>query len=83
LTTPSIPPVPLRKAKAVAKDLDHSGTLTLWRWRKAGWIKSVTIGGTVYIDLNSLTEFMERARDGQYAKPFHGVAAQSQKGGDV
>ncbi len=75
--------IALRSAKAVARDLGHPSTINLWRWRKNGWIKSVTIAGTVYIDLSSLNEFFERAKTGQFATQFHGVAAQSHKGGDV
>lgn len=66
----------LRAAPAVARDLGIT-TITLWRWQKAGWIKTVNINRLTYIDMESLKEFEQRAQNGEFSKPFKGAAGAS------
>lgn len=66
----------LRAAKAVARDRGVSD-VTLWRWRKNGWIKLVNISGRPYVDLASLAEFDRRAAAGEFARPPSGAARRS------
>jgi hypothetical protein len=50
---------------------------TLWRWSKAGWIKTVKVGGRLFIDLASFAELSRRAERGELANPPAGAAAAS------
>ena len=68
----------LRSAKAIARDRGISD-VTLWRWQKRGWIKSVNICGKNYICLQSLAEFDRRAAAGEFAQGPVGAAAASHK----
>jgi hypothetical protein len=73
----SAPPVSgLRAAKAFCRDRGISD-VTLWRWRRRGWIKVVNISGKCYVDLRSLDEFDERARRGEFSQPPSGAAKRS------
>jgi hypothetical protein len=74
-------PVPtsgLRAAKAITRDQGISD-VTLWRWRRLGWIKTVNISGKVYVDLESLAEFNRRALAGEFAQAPSGAAGASAK----
>jgi hypothetical protein len=42
--------------------------VTLWRWRRLGWIKTVNISGKVYVDLESLADFNRHAAAGEFAR---------------
>ena len=66
----------LRAAKAVCRDRGISD-VTLWRWERRGWIKTINICGKKYADLESLAEFDRRAAAGEFAKPPHGAAGAS------
>jgi hypothetical protein len=66
----------LRAAKAVARERGVSD-VTLWRWERRGWIKTVNICGKKYADLESLAEFDRRAAAGEFAAPPHGAAGAS------
>ena len=66
----------LRAAKAVARDRGISD-VTLWRWDRRRWIRTVNICGKKYVDLQSLGEFDRRAAAGEFAKPPHGAAGAS------
>jgi transposase-like protein len=68
----------LRAARAVCRDLGISD-VTLWRWRRRGWIKTVNISGKVYVDLESLVDFNRRAATGEFAKAPSGAAGASRK----
>lgn len=68
----------LRAAKVVARDLGISD-VTLWRWERRGWIKTVNISGKKYADLQSLAEFDQRAAQGEFAKGPSGAALKSAK----
>lgn len=65
-----------RAAKAVARDKGVSD-ITVWRWIKAGWLRSCNISGRPYVDLASLAEFDRRAAAGEFAKPPSGAALSS------
>ena len=41
---------------------------TVWRWRKAGWLKTVNIAGKQYITAESLADFTARAERGDFAR---------------
>jgi hypothetical protein len=71
-----IPTAGLRAVKAVARDRGISD-VTLWRWERRGWIKTVNICGKKYADLESLAAFDRRAAAGEFAKPPHGAAGAS------
>jgi len=66
----------LRAVKAVARERGISD-VTLWRWERRGWIKTVNICGKKYADLESLAQFDRRAAAGEFAKPPHGAAGAS------
>jgi hypothetical protein len=68
----------LRAAKAVCRDRGESN-VTLWRRRKLGLIKCVNIFGKVYVDLQSLAEFDQRAARGEFARMPSGAALKSSK----
>lgn len=42
-------------------------SVTLWRWRKAGWINTVNIAGRPYLTADGLAEFNRRAGAGEFA----------------
>jgi len=42
--------------------------VTLWRWRRAGIIKTVNIYGRQYITREAVEEFTRRAAAGEFAK---------------
>jgi len=66
----------LRAAKAVCRDRGISD-VTLWRWERRGWIKTVNICGKKYADLESLAEFDRRAARGEFARKPSGAALKS------
>ena len=68
----------LRSAKAVARDRGISD-VTLWRWNRRKWIKTVNICGKNYVDLQSLADFDRRAAAGEFAKAPAGAAGASSK----
>jgi hypothetical protein len=41
---------------------------TEWRWRRAGWLKTVNICGRVYVTPQAIAEFTERAERGDFQK---------------
>ena len=67
-----------RAAKAVAADRGIS-SVTLWRWIRSGWIRSINIAGRPYIELESLADFDRRAAAGEFAKAHSGAAAESHR----
>lgn len=50
---------------------------TVWRWRKRGWLTAVNISGRPYLTEESISRFMERARNGEFAKEPTGAAAKT------
>jgi hypothetical protein len=72
----AIPTSGLRAAKAVARDRGISD-VTLWRWDRRGWIKTVNICGKKYVNLESLAEFDRRAAGGEFAQGPSGAARKS------
>jgi hypothetical protein len=49
------------------RDVGISKT-TAWRWRRAGWLKTVNIAGKHYLTRDGLAEFLRRAEAGEFAK---------------
>jgi hypothetical protein len=76
--TEAMPSVGLRAACAVARDRGISD-VTLWRWDRRGWIRTVNICGKKYVDLQSLAEFDRRAAAGEFAKAPAGAAGSSSR----
>lgn len=68
-----------RAARAVSRERGVSD-VTLWRWRRRGWIKTVNISGKNYVDLDSLVEFDRRAAAGEFSQAPAGAAGASSKG---
>lgn len=50
-----------------AKEAGISG-VTAWRWRRAGWLKTVNIAGRPYLTGDALAQFLQRAQAGEFAK---------------
>jgi hypothetical protein len=42
--------------------------ITVWRWRKKGWFKTVNIAGRQYVRSEDLAEFKRRAAAGEFAQ---------------
>jgi hypothetical protein len=42
--------------------------VTAWRWRRAGWLKTVNIAGRQYLTRHQLEEFMRRVEAGEFAR---------------
>lgn len=57
-------PLPL---KELQRQLQRS-SVTMWRWRKLGWLETVNLAGKVYIMPEALDKFMCRLRAGDFAK---------------
>ena len=54
----------------VAEQMGRS-TITLWRWRKKGWLQTINICGKPYVSADGMAEFNRRAAAGEFAKtPF-------------
>jgi hypothetical protein len=75
-TAKETPTTGLRAASAVCRDRGIS-TVTLWRWRARDWIRTVNICGKIYVDLQSLGQFDQRATAGEFSKPPSGAARKS------
>jgi len=55
--------------KSLASLMDEMGVcrVTMWRWRRAGWLSTITIAGREYVTPDSLAEFNRRAMAGELA----------------
>jgi transposase-like protein len=61
---------PIIALSKVAEQMGRS-SVTLWRWRREGWLKTINISGRPYVTAEALAEFTERAAAGEFAKqPF-------------
>jgi hypothetical protein len=64
--------LPLDTYPPVALDefLRQSGLspVTLWRYRRAGWIKTINICGRHYLSRAEIARFNRRAEAGEFAK---------------
>ncbi len=43
--------------------------VTVWRWRRAGWLPTIIIAGKPYLSSEAIAEFKQRAERGDFAKP--------------
>jgi hypothetical protein len=68
----------IRAAKAVARD-EGVSSITIWRRVRAGLLTGVNIAGRLYITIDSLELFYERAMEGEFSQPAHGCAGASAK----
>lgn len=41
---------------------------TVWKWRKAGWLATVNIGGRVFVTPEGIAEFNRRAHAGDFTR---------------
>lgn len=55
-------------------------TITGWRWRKKGWLKTVNIAGREYIRSEDIAEFERRAAAGEFSRELSGAAKRSRDG---
>jgi hypothetical protein len=44
-------------------------SVTVWRWRRQGWLKVVRVGSRLFLRPEDITEFEERAALGEFSKP--------------
>jgi hypothetical protein len=73
LKTPSCAAAPALDSNppiALSRFSEESGLspVTIWRYRRAGWIKSLNIAGRQYITRAEIRRFNERAASGEFAK---------------
>jgi len=63
--------VPLEALPPISLDLflQQSGfsPATAWRYRKRGWLKTITIAGRHYLTREAIAEFNDRAARGEFA----------------
>ena len=54
------------------KFIEASGlsAVTLWRYRRAGWLKTINIAGRIYVTRSEIARFNRRAAAGEFAKDF-------------
>jgi len=68
----------VRSVSSFCKEVGVSKT-TVWRWRKSGWLTTVNICGRPYLTAESVSQFLERARNGEFAVEPKGAAAKARK----
>ncbi len=57
----------LIRAERWLEGIGRSST-TLWRWRKRGWVTTVSISGKLYISHEEIRRFERRAAAGEFIK---------------
>ena len=86
-TSPSTEGLPLAAHPPISLDAfgRESGLSpsTLWRYRRAGWLNTITIAGRHYITREAIAEFNTRAAAGEFAgsvsNPFERTAKTRKK----
>ena len=55
---------------SLSKWLEQVGVthITVWRWRKRGWLKTVNIAGRQYLTQEAIDEFHRRVVAGEFAQ---------------
>jgi hypothetical protein len=55
---------------ALSRWCEHIGlsSITAWRFRKRGWLKTINIAGRVYVTESAAQEFARRAEGGEFAR---------------
>ena len=55
---------------ALGKFLEEAGlsSITAWRWRRKGWLKTTNICGRQYLTAEAIEDFKRRAAAGEFAK---------------
>jgi hypothetical protein len=67
---------------ALDKFIEHSGlsAVTVWRYRRAGWLNTLNICGRHYLTRAEIGRFNERAAAGEFAKaPSRPMRGKNQK----
>ncbi len=49
-------------------DAGNITSITAYRWRKKGWLKTMNIAGRQYISAEAIAEFNRRAAGGEFAQ---------------
>jgi hypothetical protein len=82
-TAPDTEGVPLAAHPPISLDSfgSQSGLSpsTLWRYRRAGWLKTITIAGRHYITREAIAEFNTRAAAGEFAGSVSNPFERSEK----
>ena len=45
--------------------------VTVWKWRKRGWLDTINICGKQYVTAEAADRFTRRAASGEFSKPAH------------
>ena len=55
---------------ALGKFAEDAGvsSVTCWRWRRLGWIKTLNIAGRQYISAEEIDRFKARAANGEFSR---------------
>jgi hypothetical protein len=69
-------PAPIESLDRFLQRIGRTRT-TGWRWRKRGWLKTLTIAGRPYITAAAVREFLARAESEEFAKAPKQVAKDS------
>jgi hypothetical protein len=66
----SIPLIDSEPPLALDRFIEQSGlsTVTVWRYRRAGWLKTLNICGRHYLTRSEIARFNERAAAGEFAR---------------
>jgi hypothetical protein len=69
-THASIPSIDSEPPLALDKFIEQSGlsAVTVWRYRRAGWLKTLNICGRHYSTRSEIARFIKRAAAGEFAK---------------
>ena len=66
----SIPSIDSEPPLALDKFIEQSGlsAVTVWRYRRAGWLKTLNICGRHYLTRAEIARFNARAASGEFAR---------------
>jgi hypothetical protein len=67
---PQFTPIPLR----VWREQIGKSAVTVWSWRRRGWLRTINICGRPYILPADAEEFMRRAAAGEFSREPAGAA---------
>lgn len=63
------------------KFMQESGlsSVTIWRYRRAGWLETLNICGRVYVTREEIARFKARARAGEFARQLRPKASRAKE----